>query len=75
MRRPGEHGVQQRAQRRGLSLRKVRAGTGGAHPMNYWLVVPGASNVLVGGDAGLPLEEIVAWLSSSTQQESAAAFS
>jgi len=43
--------------------------------VHYWLVVPGANNVLVGGDNGLSLEGIVSWLSASTQREGLSAFS
>jgi len=75
LQRPGEHGVRQRAQRRGLSLRKIRSSAGASQCVHYWLVVPGANNVLVGGDNGLSLEGIVSWLSASTQREGLSAFS
>ena len=70
--RPGENGLRQRAQRRGLSLRKERS-EAHTRPTMYWLVVPGIDTPVAGGDAGLPLDDIAAWLSTSTQRESASA--
>jgi hypothetical protein len=70
---PGENGLRQRAQRRGLSLRKERS-EARTRPTMYWLVAPGIDTPVAGGDVGLPLDGIAAWLSSSsTQRESAAA--
>jgi hypothetical protein len=63
----GERGVSQRAQRRGLSLRKARSSASPGRPLDYWLVVPGTSNIVAGGDNGLSLENIVTWLSSSVE--------
>jgi hypothetical protein len=60
----GECGVSQRAQRRGLSLRKARSSESARRPVEYWLVVPGTSSIVAGGDNGLSLENIVTWLSS-----------
>ena len=60
----GEHNVRQRAQRRGLSLRKTRSIKNGGHSTNYWLVSAPENNIIAGGDAGLSLEEIVALLST-----------
>jgi len=62
-----ERGAYQRAQRRGLSLRKERSGAGGRRGVQYWLVVPGTNNVVAGGESGLSLENIVTWLSSSVE--------
>jgi hypothetical protein len=75
LRSPGEHGVSQRAHRRGLSLRKTRSSEGVSHCVQYWLVVPTTNNVLVGGDTGLSLEGIVSWLSAPPQPEGVSAFS
>jgi hypothetical protein len=63
----GERGVSQRAQRRGLSLRKARSSASARRPVEYWLVVPGTSSIVAGGDNGLSLENIVTWLSSSVE--------
>jgi hypothetical protein len=61
----GERGVSQRAQRRGLSLRKARSSADARGPVGYWLVVPGTTSIVAGGDNGLSLENVVTWLSSS----------
>jgi hypothetical protein len=62
-----ERGAYQRAQRRGLSLRKQRFGVGTRRHVQYWLVVPGTNNVVAGGDSGLSLENIATWLSSTVE--------
>jgi hypothetical protein len=62
-----ERGAYQRAQRRGLSLRKQRFGAGARGHVQYWLVVPGTNNVVAGGDSGLSLENIAVWLSSPVE--------
>lgn len=59
------NGLRQRAQRRGLSLR--RSGRGGNRTINsisYWLVASDVNAVVAGGDVGLSLEEVAAWLTS-----------
>jgi hypothetical protein len=39
--------------------------------VEYWLVVPGTSSIVAGGDNGLSLENIVTGLSSSVEYERA----
>jgi hypothetical protein len=58
-----EQSVRQRAQRRGLSLRKMRSTKGAAGSTPYWLVSAPENSIIAGGDTGLPLEEIAALLS------------
>jgi hypothetical protein len=61
-----ERAARQRAQRRGLSLRKLRAVAGPGAQTNYWLVA-GANSIVAGGDSGLTLDMIAAWLASSPE--------
>lgn len=57
----GARAILQRAQRRGLSLRKVRS----SQLDHYWLVAFESNAIVAGDDSGLSLEEIRRWLASS----------
>ena len=45
-------------------MRKTRTGTT-TGDSQYWLVVPGANNVVAGGDTGMSLAMVAEWLSES----------